>query len=430
MPTTRRQFIKRGAGLVTVGVVMPRIWLGEARAQSGGPPADHRLLVIQLAGGNDGFNTLIPYTDSRYHALRPMLAFTEPELHDAQGRSTLISDQFGLHPAMGKIKNLYDQGNVAIVQGVGYPNPNLSHFLSMDIWHTADVSGLARKGWLGKYADLALIGSPGLPAAALGGGELPKSFNAETAVIPNIINFQLFNFIADPSYPGDYNNQINTFNASASRTFQTDTFMGSINKTAFESVRGAQLVQRAVSGYTSSVVYPDFNPLAVALKMAAQIMVTMPEARLIYVQMGGFDHHSDQVAHPNGQPSKLTGQHSVLLNWFSEAVNLFHVDMTEHGLADKLVMMQWSEFGRRPGENASFGTDHGTVGSMFLIGNPVKGGIYGNHPSLAATQLDAAGNPRFSVDFREVYATILDRWLGADSRAVLGATYPDVGFLA
>src|SRR4029078_5979367 len=181
------------------------------------------------------------------------------------------------HPAMGKVKDLYDQGKVAIVQGVGYPNSNLSHFLSMDIWHTADVSGLARKGWLGKYADLALIGSQGLPAASLGGGELPKSFIADTAVIPNIIKFQSFNFIADPAYPGDYNNQINTFNSAASRVFEPNTFIGSINKTSFESVRGAQLVQRAVSSYPSTVVYPDFNPLAVGLKMAAQILVTMPE---------------------------------------------------------------------------------------------------------------------------------------------------------
>ena len=205
--------------------------------------------------------------------------------------------------------------------------------------------------------------------------------------------------------------------------------MGAINKNAFESVKGAQLVQRAVSGYSSSVTYPDLNPLAVGLKMAAQIMVTVPEARLIYVQMGGFDHHSDQVSRRDGQLDKLKGQHADLLSWFSEAVNLFHIDMTEHGLADKLLMMQWSEFGRRPGENASFGTDHGSVGSMFLIGNPVNGGIYGNHPSLAATQLDGAGNPRFNVDFREVYATVLDRWLGTDSKAVLGGTYPDLGFL-
>jgi uncharacterized protein (DUF1501 family) len=427
MPTTRRQFIKRGAGLVTVGMVMPRIWLGEARAQS--PGSNRKLLVIQLAGGNDTFNTLIPYTDARYHALRPVLAFKEPELKDPQGKSMLLSDRFGLHPAMTRIKDLYDQGKVAIVQGVGYPNPNLSHFLSMDIWHTAELSGLARNGWLGKYADLALVGQPGLPAAAIAGGELPKSFFANTAVVPNIINFQLFNFVADPNYPGDYNNQINTFNAAASRGFEAGTFIDAVNKTAFESVRGAQLVQRAIGGYGSSVVYPTSNPLAVGMKMAAQLFVTMPEASLMYVQLGGFDHHSDQISHPEGQANKFGGQHALLLNWFSEAVDLFYRDMAEHGLADNMLMMQWSEFGRRPGENASFGSDHGTVGSMFVIGDSVAGGLYGDHPSLAAAELDIAGNPKFNVDFREVYATILDRWLSVDSRAVLGATYQNVGFL-
>jgi uncharacterized protein (DUF1501 family) len=428
MPTTRRQFIKRGAGLVTVGMVLPRIWLGEARAQA--PDSNRKLLVIQLAGGNDTFNTLIPYTDARYHALRPVLAFKEPELKDAQGKSMLLSDRFGLHPAMTRIKDLYDQGKVAIVQGVGYPNPNLSHFLSMDIWHTAELSGLARKGWLGKYADLALVGRPGLPAAAIAGGELPKSFFADTAVVPNIINFQLFNFIADPNYPGDYTNQINTFNAAASRNFGAGTFIDSVNKTAFESVRGAQLVQQSIGGYSSSVEYPAFNPLAVGMKMAAQLFVTMPEASLMYVQLGGFDHHSDQISHAEGQANKFGGQHALLLNWFSEAVALFYRDMAEHGLADNMLMMQWSEFGRRPGENASFGSDHGTVGSMFVIGDPVTGGLYGDHPSLAAAALDIAGNPRFNVDFREVYATILDRWLGVDSRSVLGTAYQNVGFLA
>jgi uncharacterized protein (DUF1501 family) len=428
MPTTRRQFIKRGAGLVTLGVVMPRIWLSNAMAQSSDVHR-RRFVVIQLAGGNDGFNTVIPYTDSRYHALRPILGFKEPDLKDSLDRSTIVSPQLGLHPSMSRIKDLYDQGRVAIVQGVGYPNPNLSHFLSMDIWHTADVSGLAREGWLGKYADLALIGQEGLPAAAIAGGELPKSFNAQHVVVPNIINFQLFNFITDPAYPGDHNNQLNTFNAAASRSFAGDTLLGAINRTSFESVRGAQIVQKSINSYQSSIRYPENNPLAIALKMAAQIMTTMPEASLMYVALNGFDHHSDQVSHPEGQANKLAGQHAILLNWFSEAVKLFYDDMTEHGLADDVVMMQWSEFGRRPGENASFGTDHGTVGSVFIIGNPVIGGIYGDHPSLAATELDPAGNPRFNVDFREIYATVLDRWLQADSRAILGAAYDHVGFI-
>jgi uncharacterized protein (DUF1501 family) len=428
MSTTRRQFIKRGAGLVTVGVVMPHIWLREAQAQS--PQAGRKLVVIQLAGGNDGFNTVVPYTDSRYFALRPMLAFREPELVTAQGASTIISNEFGLHPSMGRIKNLYDQGKVAIVLGVGYANSTLSHFLSMDIWHTADTSGLASKGWLGKYADIALIGQQGLPAAAVGTTELPRTFYANRVVVPNILNFSLFNFITDPSYPGDAGNQLTAFNAAAGRTFPAETYMGAINSTAFESVKGAQVVQKHVSGYQSSVRYPENNPLAVGMKMAAQILVTIPEASLLYAVLGGFDHHADQISHTGDQTNKLTGQHATLINWFSEAVGLFYDDMAEHGMADKVLMMQWSEFGRRPGENASFGTDHGTSSSLFVIGDPVRGGLYGEHPSLAASNLDDAGNPGLAVDFRSVYATILERWLGADSRAVLGAQYENIGFLA
>ena len=193
-------------------------------------------MVIQLAGGNDGFNTVVPYTDSRYYSLRPTLAFKDTELKTDNARSTIISSQYGLHPAMGDIKDLYDQGRVAIVLGVGYPNPNLSHFLSMDIWHTADTNGTGR-GWLGKYADLALIGQSNLTAASIGSVELPRSFGADKFVVPNIINFSLYNFIADPTYPGDYNNQINAFNVGASRVLSDGSFIRAINNTAFESVK-------------------------------------------------------------------------------------------------------------------------------------------------------------------------------------------------
>jgi uncharacterized protein (DUF1501 family) len=429
MPTTRRQFIKRSAGAVTVSLVMPGTLLREARAEQAQANTNRKFVVIQLAGGNDGLNTVIPYTNSRYHSLRPTLSWKESELKDSEGRSTIISNDFGLHPAMSKIKQLYDQQRVAIVLGVGYPDSTLSHFLSMDIWHTADTSGLASKGWLGRYADIALLGQPGLPAAALGNLDTPKTFNASKVVVPNILNFEIYNFLGDPAYPNDYTNQINTFNFGASRVFDETSLLGTINKAAFESVQGAQLVQRNVNNYRSSIVYPQQNPLAVGLRMVAQLITTIPEAYLLYVQLGGFDHHADQVDHPNGQPNKIAGQHNLLLRWFSEAVSLFYDDMAEHGLADDVIMMQWSEFGRRPQENASFGTDHGTSSQMFIIGNPVRGGLYGEQPSLAATELDLAGNPKFHVDFREVYATILDRWLGADSREVLGAQYQNTGFL-
>lgn len=429
MPVTRRQFIKRGAGMVTVGMVIPRFWLSDARAEQVEFTPHRKLVVIQLAGGNDGFNTVVPYTDARYYSLRPTLAFRDTELKTKDGVPTIISNQFGLHPAMAEIKQLYDAGRVAVVLGVGYPNPNLSHFLSMDIWHTADVNGSGR-GWLGKYADLALIGQPNLTAASIGSLALPRSFGADKFVVPNIINFSLYNFIADPNYPGDYNNQINTFNFAASRSRSAGSLIEAVNSTAFESVRGAQQVQRSVSSYKSSVSYPANNPLATGLQMVAQLMTTVPEASLLYVQMGGFDNHSDQIGdRQTDRSNKRVGDHATLLKWFSEAVKLFHDDLTEHGLADDVLMMQWSEFGRRPGENASFGTDHGTAAPIFVIGNPVRGGLYGGQPSLAATELDPAGNVKFKVDFREVYATILDRWLGADSKTVLGAQYPNAGFL-
>jgi uncharacterized protein (DUF1501 family) len=432
MPVTRRQFIKRSAGMVTVGLVLPKVWLGEARGQQTSFNPNRKFVVIQLAGGNDGFNTVIPYTDTRYYSLRPTLSFKETELKDLNGRSTILNDgPFGLHPAMGEIKELYDQRKVAIVLGVGYPNPTLSHFLSMDIWHTADTSGLASRGWLGKYADIALVGRPSLSAAAIGSLELPKSLSASNVVVPSIVNFSLYNFLADPNYSGDYRNQLIAFNENASRSFPLDTFLGAINKTAFESVQGAQQVQSSVNSYKSSVTYPSNNPLAIGMQMVAQFMTTIPEASLLYVSLGGFDNHSDQIGDKrNDRTNKLMGDHALLLRWFSEAVKLFFDDLKEHNIADDVVILQWSEFGRRPGENASFGTDHGTAAPVFVIGNPVRGGLYGAQPSLAASVLDSnGGNTEFTTDFREVYATILDKWLDVDSKAVLGEQHPNLGFL-
>ena len=429
MPITRRQFIKRGAGAVTVGVVLPRLLVSDARAQSPVASNGRKLVVIQLAGGNDGLNTVVPYTDSRYYALRPMLGFKDSELKTAQGASTIISNQFGLHPALTEIKGMLDQEKVAIVLGVGYPDPNLSHFTSMDIWHTADTSGLARTGWLGKYADLAFVGQPGLQAASFGSLDLPKSLYANRFIVPNIISFDLYNFITDPAYPGDALNQLNAFNVAASRNLSGDSFLGVVNTAALEAVRGAQTVQRSIGGYKSSIEYPGDNPLAVGLKMVAQLVATIPEASILYVQMGGFDHHSDQIGRRGDQPDKTQGQHYTLLKWFSQAVKLFYDDMVEQGLANQVLMMQWSEFGRRPGENASLGTDHGTAAPLFVIGDPVQAGLHGEQPSLAASNLDSAGNVTLTADFRQVYAEILDRWLQIDSRSVLGASYSSIGFL-
>jgi uncharacterized protein (DUF1501 family) len=403
---------------------MPRLWMGTARAQ--GPQERRILVVIQLAGGNDWLNTFVPYTDSTYRTLRPTIGFAESELKDSGGNPTIISSSFGLHPSLTEIKSLFDAGRVAIVNGVGYPSPNLSHFLSMDIWQTANTNGGTGNGWLGKYADEELSGVPGLTAASIG-GSLPKALLSDRVVVPSITNFQNYQYLTDSRNTGDRNNQINTFNQNSSRSFPQQSLISEIAATGLDAIAGAQHVQQSVSSYTSPVTYPANNGLAGAMRMVAQLATTINEANLFYVQMGGFDHHSDEIGSDQSPTDKTVGQHVNLLRQFSQAVKAFYDDMAAHGLADKLLMMHWSEFGRRPNENASLGTDHGTSSGQFIIGNPVIGGIYGQQPSL--TDLDRAGNLKFNVDFRAVYATILEKWLRADSQSILGASYENIGFL-
>jgi uncharacterized protein (DUF1501 family) len=396
------------------------------------------LVVIQMGGGSDGLNTVIPFTDSRYLALRPTLAFRDTELKDANGNSTILgSEPFGLNPAMNEMKELYDGGKAAIVLGAGYASPNLSHFFATDIWGTANTTG-AGNGWLGRYADQKLLGQSGLSAVNIG-GSLPKAFFADKVVVPSISNFASYTFQTDGRFAGDRNNQLNTFRANNTRSFPVGSFADAIAHAGVGAADGASQLQAAVATYTSPVHYPvaGDNPaptqqviqFAAALKMVAQIITTIPEANLLYVQIGGFDHHSQQIGTAQDNYTiKTLGAHANLLNAVSLGIKLFYDDMVEHGLGDNVVMMTWTEFGRRPNENASHGTDHGTVTPLFLVGNPVKGGkLYGQQPSL--TDLDNAGNMKFKVDFRSVYAELLDKWLGGDSQSILGAKYEALGFL-
>jgi uncharacterized protein (DUF1501 family) len=424
MPMNRRQFIKSSAGAISVSVVLPKLWMTEANAQT---PADARkiFVVCQLAGGNDGLNTVVPFTDDRYRSLRPRLAFQASEL-----TGTMITNDLALHPSMTAFKGLYDAGNVAILLGVGYANSSLSHFTGMDIWQTADPANgtINGHGWLGKYADEALVGRTGLNAVSVGGA-LPKTFFSDKVVIPNISSFQTYDFATDPGHTPGRANQMNIFNLAYGRSVDpANTFMSALASTGLDAVKGAAQIKTAVAGYHARVTYPNTG-LGNALMMLASIITTIPQANLLYVSMGGFDDHSLQVATVNGQADRLHGEHAALLQQFSDAIAAFHADLTAFNLADSTIIMTWSEFGRRVPDNASFGTDHGTAAPQFVIGNPVKGGLYGKQPSLAATDLDSAGNMKYDIDFREMYATILDKWLGVDSKSILGASFGDGGFL-
>jgi uncharacterized protein (DUF1501 family) len=428
MPTNRRQFIKQTFGAVSVGIIAPGLFInkafGSSSSSSASDPNRKILVVIEFAGGNDGLNTVIPYSDANYARLRPVLSFKDSELKDAQGRSMILSNELGLHPAMSEIKELYDAGKVAVVSGVGYPNANGSHFESADIWHSAKLTDSRNDGWLGRYAELSLLGKPGLTAIAVE-DRLPKTFVSSKVVVPNIPNFDDYGLQTDYQYSENRNNLVNTFLALHQRNLPQGSFANAEMRIGFDAINGALQFREALDDYTTTVTYPDNNSLAEGLQMIAQIIVTMPETSLLYVQIGGFDTHSGQITGDN----KITGQHADLLNGFSEAVKAFYDDMTAHGLADNVLMMQWSEFGRRPNENRSRGTDHGTSSNLFVIGNAVHGGLYGRQPSLATTELDDAGNMKFHVDFRSVYTTILNKWLDGDARAVLGGQFEDVGFL-
>jgi uncharacterized protein (DUF1501 family) len=425
MPTNRRKFIKQSLTAVSASLVLPRIFFSTASAQSSSPAASRCVLVvIELSGGNDGLNTVIPYTDAHYFSLRPMLGIKDSELKDAQGNSTIISNEFGLHPSMGKLKQMYDAGKVAVVLGAGYPEPNGSHFESADIWHAGKREDVRIDGWLGRYADQALLGRPGLTAIAVD-DRLPKTLLSTKVVVPSVPNFEDYGVQTDDYYPDNRANKLNALLALHQRGFAAGSFVGTEARIGFDAINGAIQFRSALDGYTSTVQYPDNNGLADGLRMLARVITTIPEVSLLYLQMGGFDTHSDQVEGNN----KLAGQHADLLENFSDAVEAFYRDLVEHDLADKVIVLQWSEFGRRPSENKSLGTDHGTASSLFVIGDAVHGGLYGQQPSLAATDLDDADNMKFTVDFRSVYATILNKWLTGDVRAVLGRDFEDVGFL-
>jgi uncharacterized protein (DUF1501 family) len=434
MPTTRRQFIKQGAGAVSVSMLMPKLLFARGQDAAAVDPNRRILLLINMNGANDGENTVIPYSNPRYKSLRPNLALAENELN-ANGVSTILNNEFAYHPAMVDLKGLWDAGKVATVLGVGYPSANLSHFSSTSIWMTGSTSATGA-GWIGKYADLALVGKSSLSAVSINNA-LPQIMFAKKVVIPNITPsnnannlFSSYTYQTDGRNAGDRNNQLNSFRANSSRVFDAGTFLAALAESSFDAEAGATQVQNTVSTYRSTVIYPAApNPLSNPLKMVAQLATTIPEANIFNIAYGGFDTHSAQITSAGGV-NRVTGQHANLLKYLSEGIKAFLTDMAEQGLADNVIILTYSEFGRRPNENASFGTDHGTAAPLFVVGNKVKGGFYGAQPSLEATALDRAGNMVFTTDFRSVYSTILDKWLpDGNSTAVLGSAFPNLGFL-
>lgn len=421
MQLTRRAMIKDGLLAVSAGMIMPSIFARAVRAASNAAregsawaqaAQGKTLIVVQMAGGNDGLNTIVPYTDSAYYQARPTLAIQQPDV-------LTLNDRLGMHPALKALQPLWQQNKLAVVEGVGYPNPNLSHFVSMDIWQTLDLNGAAAgQGWLGKYVS-GLVDQDGHPFQSLAvGTTLPTALRALNADVPVVADPKTYRLQPDPAAQTQLSAaeaRIQTLLKLYNTYPRSAPYAALLDATAQSAVQGSKQLESVASAYTPAVQYPQTN-FAKGLQVLAEVIAQGLGLRVGYVTLGGFDTHAAQA-----------DTQTKLLTELAEGLVAFYSDLQAHNVADDVVVMTWSEFGRRVEENGNQGTDHGTSAPLFVLGNAVQGGIYGEPPDL--TRLDNAGNLVFTTDFRSIYATMLDRWLGAPSAAVLGGSFDDQGFL-
>ena len=358
--------------------------------------ADRVLLVINFQGGNDGLNTVVPYGMPQYYQYRPSLGVP-------QSNVLRLDDTFGLNPVLAPFKKLYDAGNVAIVHGVGYPDPDHSHFRSTEIWQTAQPKGYESTGWVGRYLDSAQLPKDNLFNAVAISNVLPELMISKTTDVPAVDALRGYGLASDKR-SGD-KEAFHEFVRDTTVPFRSP-FLAQVAEIEDHAQRGAEELPKLVAGYKSQATYPA-TPLGRSLALAAQIVGSRLGTKVLYVQHGSFDTHVTQ---------KQTQER--LLADFANSISAFYQDLAAHGNDKRVLTMTFSEFGRRAAENASRGTDHGEAAPVFLIGGGVKGGLYGRHPDMS--QLNA-GNLAFTTDFRSVYATVLERWLGRPAAPVVGS---------
>jgi uncharacterized protein (DUF1501 family) len=414
----RRDFLRAGlvfgagaSGLAAGYAAVPDAFARAVyAAKTNGVNNDRVLVMIQLAGGNDGLRTVVPLQDPKLHDLRPKLAAM------SVGQALPINADFGLNQNLKSVKALWDQGKVAVVDGVGYPNPTFSHFESIRIWETGDPTRRQVDGWLGRTLAKAYdsFGHP-LTGCACGATDVPGALRDLQATLTVINNQKTFGFTASSELeaavgalykgtPGVYGALFDT----AMSTAQESVATLKTSETAYQP--------KAQYSDQATLVYSSKNQLAAALQLAAELITTGTGVKLLHVTLGGFDTHYTELT-----------RHDDLMGYLDTAVGAFYQDLAAHGVADRVLIATWSEFGRRPKENASAGTDHGAAAPLILIGDPVKGGMYGRPPSL--TDLDPTGNLKYQVDFRSVYQEILGGHLGADPKEILGAAFDKLGFI-
>lgn len=380
----------------------------QALAQSplpGLPGAQNRCLVlINLNGGNDGLNCVVPHGNQQYYQMRPSLAIARNDV-------LAIDADMGFNPYMRSLKAMYDKGMVAVVQGVGYPDANHSHFRSSEIWQTGMPDRYEHTGWLGRYLDEAGLPQNDLFKGVAVAQVMPEVLIANHTDVPSIANLDQYGLLADRDP------MARTAFARQSRDRLvpfTSPYLAHVMEIEDHAQRTSEELPHLIAGYKTQASYPA-TPIGRSLALAAQIVGSNIGTKVLYLQHGSFDTHVSQVATQNN-----------LLEQFSNAIAAFYEDLAAHGNDRSVLTMTFSEFGRRIAENAARGTDHGEASPLFLIGGGVKGGLYGKLPDLTNTNM---GNLAFSTDFRSVYATVLERWLGRPSQTVLGGSFSQLPVL-
>ena len=371
---------------------------------------DPVLVVLQLSGGNDILNTLVPYTNPLYYDNRPNVRIPEDQVLP-------INDTLGFNPNMAPLKALYDAGKVAVIQGVGYPTPNRSHFRSMDIWHTCAPEKMADEGWLGRaLRDLDPNKENVLTGVNFGRG-LPKALAAPGVPVASVGSLESYGVLTTIELEEQRTQALDIFARMYSPSMGTGPVMEYLSQTGMDAMNGADILATATAKYSSTVEYGG-SSMSQYMRNIAQVHCADLGTRILYTTApyNSFDTHATQMS-----------AHAGLCTNLSQSVGDFFDDLKEHNATENVVLLLFTEFGRRVHDNGS-GTDHGAGGAAFVIGDAIKGGLYGEYPSLAEEKL-MDGDLHFNNDFRGLYATLLEDWLGLDSKSIVNGSFEKFDFI-
>ncbi len=418
MSITRRAFIKNGVAAFTVGVTAPAFLSDLARSQAAS--SSRNLVVLDLSGGNDGLSLLVPYTDASYYSRRPTLAIPAGQVlqvgTDASGKA------LGLHPRLTGLRDIFNQGRLALIQRVGYENSSRSHFAGTDIWEAANPANPQGSGWVGRY--LATLPAPLDPLIAWNTtGETPLAFQASSVPVASIPSLSSYAFSSPNS--GAEAARERAAAASIASHVPIDRPQVAFVGTTVQGALATLDRVASVAAYKPSLAYPN-NGFGQALQAVAGALAQGIGTKVFWVQTGGFDTHASQ------DTTSDNGAYVRLMATLNDGLTAFYTDLRNLGLLNDTLLLSFSEFGRRINENGSRGTDHGAASVMIAMGGAVRGGLYGTAPSLVPDPqnptLENNGNDvHYETDFRSVYARVIDNWLGGDSVAVLGGDFRKSG---